>query len=190
MRLADLTLDNRRLFVVLCCALILRATAPLQAQQDVSSIEVLVQSGMDKVNDDVSSWEIAVQVQDDKGRRLKGAIVAFQIPPGAGNFMGGASLLTLVTDDNGRAVAHGFRRGSLSGPFQIIVTASYGRYSASVGVTQVNPKLSFMATPKKWYVIGSGTAAAIGLWLGLWLSQRSNNSTSISLGPGSVGPRP
>jgi hypothetical protein len=181
--------DSRRWLAGFLCYLTTFSGAPLiRAQvQDVSSIEVAVDAGMNRENTDTTPWELAVSVQDNNGRRLKGAAVIFQIPPGYGTFTGGVSSMTLITDDNGRAVARGFRRGNLAGSFQIAVTASYRGLSTSVGVTQVNPKPAFWATPKKWYVVGGAGAVAVTA-IGIWLGTRGGDSTRITLGAGSVVP--
>ncbi len=174
----------RRVLTVLCCILTLWATNPIQAQE-ISSIELVVQSG-DAVPDDISSWEVAVVVQDNNGRKVQGALVVFQVPPGFGSFAGGLTTVTVATDENGRASAR-FKRGAVAGPFQINVSGSYKGHSVNSILKQVNPKLSFMATPKKWWVIGGSGAAVAGIGLGIWWSQRSTG-TSISLGSGNVGP--
>ena len=177
---------DRWLAVILCYLMVFLGAPPVWGQ-DVSSIELAVETGMNRENTDVSTWEIAVSVQDNNGRKLKGAAVVFQIPPGYGTFAGGATSMTLITDENGRAVARGYRRGALSGPFQIAVTASYKGVSTSLGITQVNPKPAFWATPKKWYVIGAaGVAVAAGV--GIWQGTRSSDPTRVTLGPATVRP--
>jgi hypothetical protein len=152
--------------------------------QDASSIEIIVDSGQDQVNsnDVLPTWAVAVHVQDKSGRRIKGAVVVFQFPPGAGT-IAGATSLTLTTDDNGNAVARGFQRGR-KGPFDIVVTASYQGLSATTLVHQVN-KIPFF-TPAKIAVI-SGIAVGLGVGLGVGLSGNSS-ATTVALGQGSVGP--
>lgn len=184
--------ESRRWLAGSLCYLLALSGAPLiwaqdPSNRDVSSIELAVDSGMNRENTDISSWAIAVSVQDNNGRKLKGAAVIFQIPPGYGTFAGGVSSMTLISDDDGRAVARGFRRGNLAGSFQIAVTASYRGFSTSVGVTQINPKPAFWATPKKWYVVG-GAGAAAATAIGVWLGTRGGDSTRVALGASSVVP--
>ena len=180
------TCARRSLAVVLSYLLMLPAAGPLSGQgPQASSIEIAVETGAERINtnDDLASWEIAVHVQDKDGKRIKGAVVFFQIAPGAGT-IAGATTLTLITDDNGRAVAHGFKRGR-AGRFDIAISASYQGLSATTVVHQVNQFPFF--TPAKIAVIG-GVAVAAGL--GLWLGTRSTTTTptTITLGSGSVGP--
>jgi hypothetical protein len=179
------TVCSRWLAIGLSYLLMLPGAGPVAAQE-ASSIEIIVDTGMNRINsaDNIASWEIAVHVQDKRGRRIPGATVFFQLAPGAGVFATGGTTLMLTTDDNGRAVAHGLKSGR-SGSSDIVVTASYHGMSATVLVPQITKPPIFF-TPAKLAIIGGAAAATgLGLWLGL---RNTNNSTKISLGTGAVGP--
>jgi hypothetical protein len=161
------------------------------SQEIASSLEILVQAGANRMNDDVSTWEIRVQVQDNNGRKIRGAAVVFQLPPGSGTFLNGSTTLTMVTDDNGQAVARGFRKGKLVGMFLIDVSASYNGLRTSTKIPQENPKPApsiAQAPSKKWIFIGAATMAATGLGVYFGTRNNENTRTSVSLGPGSVSP--
>src|SRR5262249_7690789 len=84
--------------------------------------------------------EPIVQVEDENRRPLAGATVAFALPSNgaSGTFANGSRLLTVLTDQNGRAVMNGFTPNNVTGKLQIRVTASYRGQSASTTMTQTN----------------------------------------------------
>src|ERR1700690_3524526 len=81
-----------------------------------------------------------VRVQDENHKPVAGAMVVFTLPSnGAGGvFANGAKTLTMVTDDQGQAVARGFRPNGLKGQFQIRVSASHQGQTASTSINQSN----------------------------------------------------
>ncbi len=93
--------------------------------------------------------EPIVEVTDENHKPVAGAIVSFTAPnsgPG-GTFGNSGRLLTVTTDQNGRAVARNFRPNQQAGQYQIRVTATYQGVSASTVIAQSN-------------VIGAAAAAA------------------------------
>ena len=84
--------------------------------------------------------EPIVQVEDENRKPVAGAAVTFLLPqqgPGA-TFANGARSTTLLTDNNGRAVARGLRPNNVNGEYQVRVTASHRGETASATITQVN----------------------------------------------------
>ena len=98
--------------------------------------------------------EPIVQVQDENHKPVAGAIVVFTLPSnGAGGvFANGARTLSMVSDNQGQAVARGFRPNGLKGQYQIRVNASYQGQTASTSINQTNAVLT-----------ASGAAAAAGV---------------------------
>jgi len=98
--------------------------------------------------------EPVVQVQDENHKPVAGAIVVFTLPSnGAGGvFANGARTLSMVTDNQGQAVARGLRPNGLKGQFQIHVNASYQGRTASTNINQTNAALT-----------ASGAAAGAGV---------------------------
>jgi hypothetical protein len=84
--------------------------------------------------------EVVLEVMDEAGRAVPGAIVVFQLPPaGPGGVFPGENLFaTVTTDEKGRAVVKGLRPNSSPGKWSINVTASYQGLTASLAITQVN----------------------------------------------------
>ncbi len=101
--------------------------------------------------------EPVVQVQDENGKPVAGVAVAFLLPGSgaSGSFADGSRLLTVLTDQNGRAVMRGFTPNSLTGQLEIRVTASWHGQTTSVTINQTN------ISPAAAAGGGSGKLAAI-----------------------------
>ena len=148
--------------------------------------------------------EPIVQVQDENHKPVAGAIVVFMLPSnGAGGvFADGAKTLTMVSDNQGQAVARGFRPNGLKGKFQIRVNASHQGQTASTSITQTNAVVAASGAAagagisgKVIAVLVVAAAAAAG---GAWYATHSGGGTpavttptpgtTIAAGTGSVGP--
>jgi hypothetical protein len=84
--------------------------------------------------------EPIVQVEDENRKPVAGAAVTFLLPqqgPGA-TFANGSRSTTLLTDNNGRAIARGLRPNNVNGEYQIRVNASHQGQTASATITQTN----------------------------------------------------
>jgi hypothetical protein len=149
--------------------------------------------------------EPIVQVQDENHKPVAGAIVVFTLPSnGAGGvFANGARTLSMVSDNQGQAVARGFRPNGLKGQYQIRVNASHQGQTASTSINQTNAVVaaSGAATAgagvsgKLIAVLAVVGAAAAG---GAYYATHSGSATTaatitppnttIAAGAGSVGP--
>jgi len=94
--------------------------------------------------------EPIVRVEDENHKPVAGAAVVFLLPSqgASGSFAGGAQMLTVMTNNQGLAVARGLKPNSLPGQFQIRVNASFQGQTATVSIAQTNA------------VLAAGTAAA------------------------------
>jgi len=179
------------------------------AQQSGFALNIVVVEGDGAINNihQRTVREPVVQVEDENHRPVAGAVVVFSTPTrGAGAaFADGHHTLTVITDAEGRAVAHGFRANNVQGNFQIHITASYRGQSASTDIAQSNALAAGGAAgataagiPAKLIaVIAVGAAAAAGGALYATHaggSNSANNGTgtaaavTITPGAGSVGP--
>ena len=148
--------------------------------------------------------EPIVQVQDENHKPVAGAIVVFTLPSNGagGTFANGARTLSMVSDNQGQAVARGFRPNGLKGQYQIRVNASFKNQTASVAITQTNAVLAASGaatagagvSAKLIVVLAAiGAGAAAG---GAWYATHSGTgtptapptATTIAAGAGSVGP--
>ena len=140
---------------------------------------------------------LTVQVTDESGKPVEGAIVSFTLPitgPG-GTFRSGLRSEVITTPADGKAAIWGMQWNRIPGPFEIRITASKDQARAGMVSTQY---LNDLALPKpggaggtfyashhshtKWIVVG---AAAAGALVGVALS-RSPHSSAAGTAP-SVG---
>jgi hypothetical protein len=151
--------------------------------------------------------EPIVQVQDENHKPVAGAIVVFTLPSnGAGGvFANGAKTLTMLSDNQGQAVARGLRPNGLKGQFQIRVSASHQGQTASTSINQTNAVIAASGAAsagaglsgKLIVVLAVVAAAAAG---GAWYATHPSSGTppatattitagtTIAAGAGSVGP--
>lgn len=83
--------------------------------------------------------EPVVEVRDENRKPVAGAAVAFTLPNNGatGVFTNGSRILTVTTDQAGRATMSGFQP-TAAGKMQIRVTASFRGQTASTSITQTN----------------------------------------------------
>jgi hypothetical protein len=133
---------------------------PIGAQTPSGMLNLVVVEGEGAINNirQRTAREPVVQVEDENHKPVAGAAVVFTLPSSgaSGTFANGARTLTVLTDQNGRAVAHGFRANSIAGKFQIHVTASQGGRVATVTISQTNVAAAAGAA-------GAGAAAGVSL---------------------------
>jgi hypothetical protein len=133
--------------------------------------------------------DIALQILDQDGSPVRGADVTFIFPSVGATLqpIGGGTIATARTDDDGRVRIAGLIPFG-NGPVAITIRIRAGSYTQNVTLTHTNVPGPFM-TPAKWNALLVGGAVA-GATLGVAFATRKDNSARITLGPGSVGPRP
>ena len=84
--------------------------------------------------------EPIVEVQDENNRPVAGAVVTFLLPNSgpSGTFVNGSRMMTITTNEAGRAAATGIQTNGLEGAMQIRVTASYQGLTANATIVQTN----------------------------------------------------
>ena len=141
-----------------------------------------------------TAWEPIVQVVDEKGSPVQGAVVTFLLPAdGAGaSFTDDQKMLSVQTDESGRAVAKGMRPNTVAGQFEIHVTATDNGRSASATITQTNaaPAQVSAKKSKKGLIIlliagGAGAGIAVALAGG---GSSSSPTPTPTTPPGTVTP--
>ncbi|HWC00661.1 MAG TPA: hypothetical protein VG672_28335 [Bryobacteraceae bacterium] len=190
--------------MLLSCLLLWNpASAAVQAEGVPSSIQLLVIEGEGAINrlGERAAREPIVEVQDDNRRPLAGVAVVFTLPTQgpSGEFSNGSQTLTVLTDEQGRAVATGLRLNRSSGKLPIRVNASYKGLTARAVITQFNMAVPGMRTGhssgKLILILGLiGAAAAGGVIAATQrggsssgASQPSSTAIGITPGTGSVG---
>jgi hypothetical protein len=120
-----------------------------------------------------------VEVRNEQDGVVPGASVTFQTPStGASSEFGdGMRSLITQTDTEGRAAAHGLRPNSITGPYEIRVTASFNSLTASAVMTQTNAAPAEAKSSKKFWLIGLAVGAAAG---GAFAASHGKSSSSTS----------
>jgi hypothetical protein len=113
-----------------------------QTQAAPGKLNIVIVEGEGAINNvrQRVAREPIIQVEDENRKPIAGAAVTFLLPqqgPGA-TFANGARSTTLLTDNNGRAVARGLRPNNVNGEYQIRVNASHLGQTASAVITQTN----------------------------------------------------
>jgi len=171
------------------------------AQTTPAGIEIVVVEGegaTSSVRQRVSQDPV-VRVEDDDHQPVAGAVVTFALPVSgaSGEFANGSKTLTLVTEKNGVAAAHGLKTNDIPGKLQIYVTASYRGQRARVLINQtveappgvkVPTKEHTASSGGKWKWILLGIAAGGGAGAAVYF--KSHNSTAapspISISAGTI----
>src|SRR5579859_1172103 len=139
--------------------LLILQTLPLPAGAQEGQLNLVIVEGDGAINNirQRTAREPIVQVEDENHKPIAGAAVVFLLPDqgASGVFANGARTLTVTTDAQGRAVAHGFHPNGVSGKLQMRVTASYQGKTANATISQTN-----MAGAAAAGAAGAGAAGA------------------------------
>jgi hypothetical protein len=170
------------------------AIAPAQETGPPDQLRITILDGDNAIDNTRQRTvrEPIVQVEDEHHNRIPGAIIVFMLPDqgAGGTFLNGERSLTVTTDSQGQAVAHGLRPNSLIGKYEIRVNASYQGMTGHAVIHRENaaPPPATHAYVK-WIVIGAVVAG--GLAGGLYATRGSSKPTSptvtLTLGAGTVG---
>jgi len=164
------------------------AAASPQAGQTAqpSKLNINVVEGAGAVNNvrTRAAREFAVEIDDENDKPVPGVVVTFLAPnegPG-GAFAGDTQLLTVITGNDGRAVAGSYRPNSTVGDYKIQVTATLGDQTASASISQSNRALAVAGAKKsnKTLLILIGVAAAVAVGAGAGLAGHGSSSSSTS----------
>lgn len=165
-------------------------------------IEVVVVEGegaTSKVRERVAHDPV-VRIEDDDHRPIAEASVVFALPISgtSGEFTNGAKTLTVMSDRNGQAAAHGLKTNEIPGKLQIYVTASYHGLRARTLINQVVEGVPGMKVPTpdlhtsksggklKWVILGLAAAGGAGAGVYFGTHSSSTSSSPISIGVGTV----
>jgi len=130
-------------------------------------LNVVVVEGQGAINNarTHTGHDPVIEVRDDAGAPVAGAVVTFQAPAMGASAVFGAGNPTFVTQtgEDGRAIGQGLRPNAVKGQFQIRVTASYKGETANAAISQTNALPAQTKSSKKiWIVALVGGAAAGG----------------------------
>jgi hypothetical protein len=110
------------------------------AQAPAHTLNLVIIEGDGAINNirQRTAREPIVQVEDENHKPVAGAAVIFLLPEhgAGGTFADGSHSLTVTTNAQGRAAAHGIHLNSVEGQFQIEVTATYNGMTATATISQ------------------------------------------------------
>lgn len=183
-------------WVIQSLALLLCATLA-RSQATVPRIEVIEGDGAINNIRLHHAKEPVVRVVDQDGHPIPNVAVTFLLPGNgaSGTFADGKASLTVMTDENGRAVGQGLRPNGAAGQFQIRVTTSLGGLVATANISQTNAEPATGGVSSKTIIIlalvGGAAAAGAALALGKGKSSTTTAPPSgalITPGTPSIGP--
>lgn len=163
-------------------------TGTWSAHGQSSSLQLNVVEGEGAINNvrTHTGHDPLVELHDQSGTPIAGASVTFQLPGmgPSGIFAGAQNSLVTQTDEHGQAVGRGLRPNSVSGPFEIRVTASYKGETATAVITQTNAAPVGAKSSKKYWIIA--LVAGAGAGGALAATHSSKSSTTPTTQPGIV----
>ncbi|MCZ2074495.1 MAG: hypothetical protein LC130_05775 [Bryobacterales bacterium] len=146
------------LLISILAAGIPSAAKPAQAAGKLNIVVIEGEGAINNIRQRVGREPI-VQVEDENRKPVGGAIVTFLLPDqgASATFADGGRTLSVVSDEQGRAIARGLRPNSIEGKYEIRVTASKDGNTASTVISQAN-------------ALSAGAAAAGGGLAAKWIA--------------------
>jgi hypothetical protein len=197
----------RSLCFLLAGCLALPYPAVVSAQEPVHKLNLVIVEGDGAINNirQRTAREPIVQVEDENHKPVAGAAVLFLLPDhgSGGTFADGSHSLSVTTNAQGQATAHGIHLNNVQGQFQITVTASFNGMTATATISQsiaagagagagAGAAAGLSAKAIVLIVVAAAAAAAGGAYAATHSGGNSNSSTttatSITAGTGTVGP--
>jgi hypothetical protein len=181
-------------FIAVCLSCVTSLPANAQTAPP-PHLQILILDGEGALNDirQGVAREPIVQVEDENHKPVAGAVVVFTLPESgpSGSFLGGSKILTVVTDAQGKATATGLKPNTVSGQFQVRVTASYQKQTAQKAISQTNSlgakPVPVHAFPMKAVVIGAAVAGAVVVGVVVATHSGGTNAATITAGTPTFG---
>ncbi len=182
------------LAAILCWSLVFQsftfAQNPAQETTAIAELNIIVVQSEGALNNikQRTAREPIVRVEDQNHKPVAGAIVSFVTPNqgASGTFLNGAHNIQAVSDLKGEAVARGFHPNTVTGKFEIHVSASYDGKMSQAVISQTNIVASAAVTSttlglsaKTWVIVAS-IAAAAGAGAGVALSRGGSSGTTVA----------
>jgi hypothetical protein len=182
---------------LLCFVLLSLSAQPLfgQSAPAPQSLHIVI------LGSEGAHGEPMVRVGDDEHRPVAGAFVVFTAAPGSGEFANGAQSLTVTTDQQGRAMATGFRPNNQAGEFVLQVLATFAGLRAETTIRQTTvsatapapdggePEPAAHRSTSKWILIGALVAGGVlvgGFAAGRGGSSSKSVPTGVTITPGAA----
>ena len=168
----------------LCILLLLNPAGAILA---APALKIIVVEGDGAINNvrTHTAHDPVVEVRNEEDGLVTSASVIFQTPAtgASADFGDGMRSFVTQTDAEGRAGTHGLRPNSVTGPYEIRVTASFQSQTASAVITQTNAAPAEAKSSRKIWLIGLAAGAAAGGAFAASHGGKSSNTTSSSSFP-------
>ena len=167
--------NHRQYLAIIAVALTLEASMPAQdpvpAAGAALSITILEGDNAIVNTRQRLSREAIIQVEDENRKPVAGAAVTFFAPNSGPSavFSNGSNNITILTDNQGRAVVRGIKPNQVAGKAEIKITATKeGFRSATSILSQTNAVAAAagLSAGMIGLIVGIGAAAGIGIALG------------------------
>ena len=197
----------RSLCILLAGCIALPYTPVVLAQEPAHKLNLVIVEGDGAINNirQRTAREPIVQVEDENHKPVAGAAVLFLLPDrgAGGTFASGSHSLSVVTNAQGRAAAHGIHLNSVQGQFQIQVTANFNGMTATTAISQsiggaaagggAATAGATISTKLVVILVVAAAAVAGGVYYATHSGGNGNSATattgtSITAGVGAVGP--
>jgi len=189
-----------RLLAVSLCYLLILQTLPAFAQGQLNLVIVEGEGATNNIRQRTAREPI-VQVEDENHKPVAGAAVVFLLPDqgASGTFANGSHTLTVMSDAQGHAVAHGFHPNHVEGQYNIRVSASFQGKTGTATISQTNVMAGAAAAAgagismKLIVILAVAGAAAAGGAIaatrggGSGSTSVTTTTTTITPGTGTVG---
>ena len=167
--------NHLQYFAIIAVALTLEASMPAQdpAPAAGAALSITILEGDNAIVNTRQrlSREAIVQVEDENRKPVAGAAVTFFAPNSGPSavFSNGSNNITILTDNQGRAVVRGIKPNQVAGKAEIKITATKeGFRSATSILSQTNAVAAAagLSAGMIGLIVGIGAAAGIGIALG------------------------
>ncbi len=166
---------HRHYLAIIAVALTLEASMPAQdpAPATGAGLSITILEGDNAIVNTRQrlSREAIIQVEDENHKPVAGAAVTFFAPNSGPSavFSNGSNNITILTDNQGRAVLRGIKANQVAGKAEIKITATKeGFRSATSILSQTNAVAAAagLSAGMIGLIVGIGAAAGIGIALG------------------------
>lgn len=166
--------NHRQYLAIMAVALTLEASMPAQdpAPAVGAGLSITILEGDNAIVNTRQrlSREAIVQVEDENRKPVAGAAVTFFAPNSGPSavFSNGSNNITILTDNQGRAVLRGIRANQVAGKAEIKITATKeGFRSANAILSQTNAVAAAagLSAGMIGLIVGIGAAAGLGIAL-------------------------
>ena len=175
---------------------VLTLAVSMPAQEPAASLSITILEGDNAIVNTRQrlSREAIVQVEDENHKPVAGAAVTFFAPNSGPSavFSNGSNNITILTDNQGRAVVRGIKPNNVAGKAEIKVTATKEGFRSATSILSQTNAVAAAAGGLSAGMIGLLVAAGAGAAIGIAVGAKGGGGGGGGGTPGGGGtiPRP